>query len=448
MLIKLVSPRMSLRPMDSEFKRRMSPSLSLTTLAALTPPEHEVTVGDENVGRLDTSDSPGLVGITVNVDTARRAYAVADEYRRKGVPVVLGGIYASSNPEEGLLHADAVCVGEAEDVWERIIRDAAAGSLCGVYRHPVPSDLARTPAPDWDAVERKKYLYTNVICSSRGCPFACDFCYNSCDYVHHEYRNRPVDAVVREIEAMGTKQVMFIDDNFIGDPEAALRLIGRLRRMDLAWHAAVSSNLVHYPELLDGMAASGCKSLFIGFESINPESVRSVNKKQNRVSLYEKLAAMVHERGIMINASLAFGFDHDTLSVFPDTLAWLVANRIETMTAHILTPYPNTRLHKRLIAEGRIVDFDTAHYNTAYAVFEPKHMTREQLREGYLWMYRKFYSFANIFRRMPAEPAQRMPYLLFNFGYRKFGKITSLLGRLGLMRAIGKLGRKLSYHIG
>lgn len=149
----------------------------------------------------------------------------------------------------------------------------------------------------------------------------------------------------------------------------------------------------------------------------------------------------------MINASLVFGFDNDTPDVFKSTLDWLVQNKIETMTAHILTPYPGTLLYKRLLNDGRIIDFDTNHYNTANVVFIPKNMTAKQLKDGYLWIYDQFYSFKNIIKRLPEDKKQRIPYLLFNFGYRKFGKIISILGKIGLMSFIGKMGRKLSYNI-
>ena len=240
---------------------------------------------------------------------------------------------------------------------------------------------------------------------------------------------------------------MFIDDNFIGNPQHAMDLIQKMKPLKLAWHAAVSTNIVHMPKLLDAMRDCGCKSLFIGFESINDESIKSVHKVQNNILLYEKLIQELHSRGIMINASIVFGFDNDNPNVFRNTLDWLIRNKIETMTAHILTPYPGTVLYKRLKKDGRILDFDTNHYNTANVVFKPQNMTSEELYKGYLWVYDQFYSFKNILKRLPENKKQRASFLLFNFGYRKFGKITSLLGKFGFMNFIGKLGRKLAYNI-
>ena len=447
MHIKLIAPRMSLRPMDSEFKRRMSPSIALLTVAALTPAGHDVTIEDENVEPLHLDDRPNLVGITVNVDTSARAYEIAAAYRRAGVPVVLGGIHVSANPEEALQHADMVCVGEAEGVWEQILGDVQQGRFRRRYQNARPADLAMTPAPRWELLDRSKYLYTNIVCASRGCPFRCDFCYNSADYVHPGHRRRPVGNVVREIEALGTKHVMFIDDNLIGDIAWARDLVRAIAPLGLKWNAAVSTTIGQHLDLLDEMVQSGCQSLFIGFETVNQESVRSVHKRQNHVAGYDRLIGELHARGIMVNASLVFGFDHDGPDVFRQTLAWLVRNKVETMTAHILTPYPGTVLFRRLEEQGRILDYDWSHYNTSRVVFRPRLLTPEQLRRGYMWIYRQFYSLRNIIRRLPDTPRQRPAYLLFNLGYRKYGKFTSLLGCSGLMHSLGRVARRLAYGI-
>ncbi len=433
--------------MDSEYKRRLSPSLSLLTVAALTGSEHQVDIEDENTRRLSLDGDPDLVGITVNVDTSTRAYEIAREYRKRGVPVVLGGIHASANPEEGLKHADAVCIGEAEGLWSRILSDARGGRLKQRYYDERPADLATTPIPRWDLLDESQYLYTNIMCASRSCPFQCEFCYNSCDYNHHEFRNRPLENVLAEIRRMKTRHVMFIDDNFIGNVAWTRDFVRAVKPMGLIWNAAVSVNIGSHLDLLDEMRESGCQSLFIGFETINQESLNSVNKLQNHTGAFDRIIREVHQRGIMINASIVFGFDHDRPGVFRDTLDWLVGNKIETMTAHILTPYPGTVLHKRLLEEGRITDLDWTHYNTAHVVFEPKHLTKEELYRGYIRIYDEFYSLKNILRRRPDDRKQWIPYFMFNLGYRKFGKLTSKLSRFGLMHSIGAFARRLAYGI-
>ena len=438
---------MSLRPMDSEFKRLMSPSLSLLVLAALTPIEHSIIIEDENANSLHLDDSPDLVGITVNVDTSNRAYQIAEYYRNKKVPVILGGIHVSANFEEALQFADSVCVGEAENVWLQILADVSIDQIKPKYYSTTMADPSKIPIPRWSLIQSKKYLYTNIIVASRGCPFKCEFCYNSCNYVHHQYRNRPIANVLEEINRLKTKHVMFIDDNLIGDIAWIRAFIEEIKPLGLKWNAAVSVNILNYLDLLDQMQESGCQSLFIGFESINEQSIQSVQKFQNKRKNYECLIDELHKRGIMVNASIVFGFDHDSYQVFRNTLDWLIENKVETMTAHILTPYPGTVLYQRFFAEGRIIDFDLSHYNTSNVVFIPKQMTQEELLKGYLWIYKEFYSFKNIFKRMPDHPKQKVPYLLFSLVYRKFGKVISKITNFGLMNSLGKLARKLSYDI-
>lgn len=443
--IRLIAPRMELRPMDSTYKRRMAPSLSLLTVAALTPPPHIVTIEDENIRPIDLDEPADLVGMTINVHTAYRAYALAKAFRKRGVPVVLGGIHASAVPEEAERHAEAVCVGEAEDIWPRILDDAVRGDFRGIYQSDGPADLSRAPLPRRDLLPENDYLYSNIVSASRGCPFACDFCYNSCAYAIHGHRTRPVSQVVDDIRALKLRHVMFIDDNLIGNLPWARELLAALQPLHLTWHAAVSANIGEHPGLLDAMAESGCKSLFIGFESVNPAVLRAIHKRQNRAESYGRTISAIHERGMMVNASLVFGFDGDTAAVFPETLDWLVAHRVESMTAHILTPYPGTRLFAQMKAAGRITDWNWSHYDTARVVFRPESMSADELEQGYRWIYRNFYSLGNIMRRMPAPGPRRIPFLIFNLGYRKFGALTAPLMRGRLMGVMGKVARRVAY---
>jgi len=434
--------------MDSDLKRMMSPSLSLVTIASLTPEKYDVIIEDENIRGIDFDSKCDLVGINVNVDTFTRASEISYQFRKRGTKVVFGGIHASSNPKEMHHHCDSVLIGEAEGVWEKLLDDFDKSRLKSIYQNNSGTNLSEFPIPKWSYADTSKYLYHNIIVTSRGCPFKCDFCYNSGKYARRKYRNRPIDDVIFEISQMKTKQVLIIDDNFIGNPKWTKEFIERIKPMGLTWSAAVSTDMVYHKDLIDDFAESGCKSLFIGFESINEKSIQSVGKRQNKISKYEELIKLLHDRNIMVNASLVFGFDNDDKSVFKNTLNWLIKNKIETMTSHILTPYPGTKLYERLEKEGRIIDNDLTHYNTSNVVFQPKNMTPRELRSGYLQMYKDFYSFKNIMKRLPVKPTAVKPFLLFNFGYRKFGKITAFIGRLGFMDKIGYLSRKLSYGIG
>ena len=206
-----------MRPMDSAWKTRMSPPLSLLVLGALTSSDHKVTIEDENIERVSTKDTPDLVGITVKVDTVCRAAKIALAYRRRGIPVVVGGIHATTCPEECGRFADAVVVGEAELIWPQLLNDAIHGKLQKVYRNTEPIDTSQVPVPRWDLIKEKGYLFTNTIRIGRGCPWRCDFCYNSSENIDAHYRMKPVANILREIDSLGVRHVMFIDDNFISD---------------------------------------------------------------------------------------------------------------------------------------------------------------------------------------------------------------------------------------
>jgi radical SAM superfamily enzyme YgiQ (UPF0313 family) len=445
MKVKLICPRSTKRPMDSDWKTHMAPPLGLLVVGALTPPEHEVTLVDENVESLKLDDRPDVVGLSVKVDTVSRAAGIAAAYRRKGARVVVGGIHATACPDECLPLADAVVIGEAEEQWPGVLEDVARGTLKSVYRRDGPADLAASPIPRWNLLAGKDYLFTNTLTMSRGCPWQCEFCYKSAANVAPGYRMKPVPNILREIESLGTRHVMFIDDNFAGHPERARRLVRAMEPLGLTWHTAVSADIGRHGYLIEEMAAAGCRSLFIGFESVNGGSLAECGKHQNRIEEYQRTVRRIHASGMMVNASLVFGFDADGPDVFQNTLDWLVRNRIATMTAHILTPYPGTRLYQRLLAEGRILDTDRTRYNTAACVFRPKAMRPDELEAGHGWIYEQFYSWPNILRRWPAASSQVAAYLQFNLLYRKYGRLTCRVGRLAGMRNLARLAKALAY---
>jgi len=442
--ILLIQPMMNKRPMDTDLKTRMAPSLALLTLMNITPAGHEVRLTNENVETLDFSRIPDLVGITVTLDVMPRAKAIAEEFRKRGVPVVAGGIHVTCSPEDCISHFDSICVGPAERVWARIIADAGKRRLLREYRDLEGFSGREAASPLYRFAGSAKYLYTNVVTTSRGCPNRCAFCYNSCR--NRIYITRPIPDVIKDIRSLRTRHVLFIDDNFIGDPAYTRELLGQISGMKLIWSAAVTSRILEYPDLLDLMGQTGCQSLFIGFESINTNSLESVNK-DNNAALYEQLIEAIHSHGIMVNASMVFGLDGDDRFTFKRTLDWLVKMRVETLTSHILTPYPGTELYRRMEAAGRINDYNLEKYNTAHVVFTPLNMTKTELYKGYLWIYRNFYTLNNIIRRFPKHRKQRAAYLLFNLFYRKFGGLTSTLARILPMGTLGRLAARISYRV-
>ncbi|MBQ6715303.1 MAG: B12-binding domain-containing radical SAM protein [Clostridia bacterium] len=445
MYIKLIQPKMKKRPMDTDIKTHMAPPLGLLTVASLLRPHNKVVLENENIEKIHY-DKPDLVGISVTVDVLPRAIEIAQRFRQKGCIVVAGGIHITTAPETIPPDAfDVLCIGAAEGTWPDIIRDYESGRLMPVYRCNRKLESGEIAPPAYDFIDKGKYLYTNVLHASRGCPYRCDFCYNS--GANQPFVNREIGDVIREIKSIGRKHIMFIDDNFIGNRQWTIAFLNAIKPLKIRWNAAVSINVAEDREMLDLMKDSGCKGLFIGFESINQESIADVHKVQNGKTEYEKAVEEIHKRGIMINASFVFGLDADTKETFQKTCDWIVKNRIETVTSHILTPYPGTALYRRLQAENRITSDDLSLYNTSNVVFKPKNMTAQELMDGYLWLYKNVYSFKNIIKRLPREKSQRPAYLMFNLFYRKFGAITDALCKIIGYRQIGFLGELFSKYL-
>ncbi len=431
--------------MDTTLKTRMAPSLGLLTVAQVVRAEAEVEIINENVDDVIDYDSPtDIVGITVTVDILPRAAEIAAEFNKRGVPVVAGGIQITSCPDSARGIFDVLAVGFAEGTWPDILRDLRKGELKDTYLC-CKLEPEQILSPAYDLADNGKYLYINVISASRGCPFKCDFCYNSTINIRNSFLNRRIDDVISDIRTVNRRHIMFIDDNFIGNPKWTFEFLDRITPMKLKWNAAVSANVVEIPGMLDKMKESGCQGLFIGFESINENSIKSVHKGQNDMARYEYLVSEIHRRGMMINASFVFGLDGDDPSTFDRTLEWIIKNKIETVTSHILTPYPGTAQYYRLKAEGRITSDDQRCYTTSEVVFAPARMTASQLLDDYIDLYQRIYSIRNIIRRMPSH--QRIGYLLFNIFYRKFGKLTERICRFIGYTRLGYICERLSFKL-
>lgn len=432
--------------MDTDIKLHMAPPLGLLTIVNLLREEHTVSLENENIQSIDYTDEPDIVGISVTVDTLPGAVRIARRFRDKGIIVVAGGIHITtahdSIPKDAF---DVLCIGAAEGTWPDIIKDFENGTLKAVYKCHKKLKGKDIVSPAYDFLTKDQYLYCNVIHTSRGCPFRCDFCYNSSD--ERMYVNRDIEAVLQDIRAVRSKHIMFIDDNFAGNLVWLRELLNRLIPLGIKWNAAISLNALCDAALLDLMKRSGCQGLFVGFESIQADSISRVHKVQNNVENYEKAVKMAHDRGIMINASFVFGLDGDTPETFRTTLDWIVKNRIETVTSHILTPYPGTELYDRFKREGRILSNDLSKYNTAHVVFRPAQMSAQELYDGYIWIYKQIYSVKNILKRIPADKSQRVAYLLFNFFYRKYGRFTDLVCKIITYKNVGILAEKLSRYL-
>lgn len=446
MRVKLIQPKMKKRPMDTDIKIRMAPPLGLLTIVSLLRDRHTVTLENENIEPIDYNEPADVVGISITVDVLPRAAEIAARFREKGIPVVAGGIHITTAAETIPADVfDVLCIGAAEGTWPAIMDDLEKGELKSVYRCRKPLCGTEIVSPAYDFIDRRKYLYCNVVHTSRGCPFRCDFCYNSAS--ERGYVNREINDVIADIRAVRSKHILFIDDNLAGNPAWTREFLQAILPMKIKWNAAVSINAVKDTELLDLMKVSGCQGLFIGFESISPQSIDTVHKVQNQTAGYEEVIRRIHERGIMINASFVFGLDGDTPETFRRTLDWIVENKIETVTSHILTPYPGTALYERMRNEGRILTDDLSLYNTANVVFRPLQMTEKELYDGYIRIYKQIYSWKNILRRLPENKEQRAAYLLFNLLYRKYGKVTDVLCKCITYKRIGILAEKWSHYL-
>ncbi|HMK52502.1 MAG TPA: radical SAM protein [Thermodesulfobacteriota bacterium] len=397
--------------------------LTLTTLAALTPPDIEVKITDENVDPIDFEEDVDLVGVTGMVMHAPRAYKIAQRFRQRGIPVVMGGPHASSLPSEAKEHVDAVVIGEAENVWEGLIEDFKRGCLKPFYQAAAFCTMEGLPFPRLDLLRKNAYMTINCAQTTRGCPHRCDFCHVT-HFFGKTYRCRPVDEVIEEVKRLEGDFLVFIDDNIAGNRRYAKELFLRLKPLKKQWASQASMTLTRDPELLRLAAESGCVSLFIGVESLSSENLKDVNKSFNQAHQLEEAMKALHDHDIMVLAGFIFGLDHDDEGVFERTLRFCERNRIELPSFFLLTPLPGTALFQRMEAEGRLLHKDWAQYNGATVVFKPRLMTEETLQRGFNWACREGYSWGSIFKRV-FHPQQRFfTRVLSNIAYRSIAQKT------------------------
>jgi radical SAM superfamily enzyme YgiQ (UPF0313 family) len=427
----LINPFYPKDPHASFGKHVLTPSLALTSIAASTPPEWKVRYWDENLlqGPPPWAPFPQVVGITVHLTFAERAYALARWYRQRGAKVVLGGLHVLSCPDEAAPHADALAIGEGVQLWATILRDAEAGELKPVYRGDFRRPYREEPAPRRDLLPRDSFLTTTSLIATRGCHNRCDFCYLSTDGLRMPYQVRDVEQVVEEFRADGQPYAVFIDNNLGSRPDYLRRLCRALRPLEKIWSAAVTIDVTDDPSLIREMALAGCTGVFVGFESLANDNISAAGKKSPRTEDYTRRVAVLHRYGIQVNGSFVLGFDHDHPDVFERTVEWIEENRLECATFHILTPYPGTPLFAQMQAEGRILHRNWELYDTGHVVFQPRHMTPEQLAEGYVWCYERLFSHASIWRRRPRDLRAVLPYLAMSYLYKRSNRFWHWLIR-------------------
>ncbi|MBN1485205.1 MAG: B12-binding domain-containing radical SAM protein [Chloroflexia bacterium] len=433
MNVKMILPALTeaKSPFWRPIKYSLFPPLGLATLAGYLDDGDEVVIQDEHVETLDLDDTPDLVVIQVYITSARRAYELAEHYRARGAHVALGGLHVTALPEEAAPHADTIFLGPGEDTWPAFLADFLAGRPGPVYRSRRRT-LVGMPPLRRDLIQRHLYLVPNSIVVSRGCPHSCDFCYKDSFFQGgRSFYTQTVEAALAEIERLPGRHLFFLDDNLFAAPAFARDLFEGMRGMGRIWQAAATVSAVLRPGLLERAAACGLRSLFVGFETLNAESLRQQGKLHNLDQDYGAAIRRMHDLGVMVNASFVFGMDADDPAVFARTVEWALEQGIETATFHILTPYPGTALYRRLEAEGRILHRDWDLYDTRHAVFRPAGMSVDELEAGYWRAYADFYRWSAIWRAAASKPdwPQRLRHLAYSGGWKKFEPLWDLLIR-------------------
>ena len=372
--------------------------LSLLSVAACTPDDIEITITDEQVEPVIFDEPFDLVGITFMTALASRAYELASEYRKRGVPVVFGGYHTSLHAKEALRHCDAVCIGEAESTWPRLIDDYTSGRIERVYQSNTPADLSTLKWPRHDLIKKRHYITVNAVQAGRGCPNSCEFC-SVAAFFHNRYRHRPVRDVIAEISSLKEKFFVFVDDNITAEPEYAKELFRRLEPLKKRWISQASITAADDDELIRLAARSGCKGLFVGIETLSEKNLNSLNKGFNDTNSYLHSIDRMRDNGIGVEAGIIFGMDDDDVGVFERTLDFCERAKIDAVQASILTPLPGTALYERYRAQDRIIDTDWSHYDYRHVVFKPRLMAPEQLQDGADWFIQQFYGTGSIAKR-------------------------------------------------
>lgn len=429
MKILLISP--AVNAVKRTNKGLRMPQLALYIIEGLTPPEHEVKLVEEEAEILDFDEPCDLVGISCMTATAPRSYKIAGEFKRRGKKVILGGVHPTILPDEALKHADSVVIGEAEGVWETLLCDFQNGTLKKTYHNPEP-DLTKYVPKNFSRVIQKRLFNVIPIMTTRGCPYNCDFCCVT-NLFGKKIRHIPIENVLRDIKESRARNIMFLDDNIIGHPKYAKELFRAIKPLKIKWVGQASISLVKDSELLQLASESGCKALFIGLESVSTNQLKSMHKSIKEIAHLESALKKINKMGILIHASMIFGFDEDTQKTFEDTYRFLVKNKIGTVSFNILTPYPGTKTFEKLKKEGRILTTDWQYYDHNTVVFSPLKLSPAELQEGKTIVRKKFYSLSCVLQRLVGNLNNPHIFLAMNYGHMKQVKVEEK--RIPLLKA-------------
>ena len=431
MKVKMILP--ALAEAESSFwrpiKYSLFPPLGLATLAAYLSPDDEIDLQDQHVEELELNDSPDLVIIQVYITNAYRAYKIADHYKSQGAYVLLGGLHVTSLPNEAAPHANTIFLGPGEETFPQFLNDFKNKKPKKVYTSSIRT-LDKIPPIRRDLIKRNRYLVPNSIVVTRGCPHHCSFCYKDAFYEGGKsFYTQIVDDALAEIDRLPGRHLYFLDDHLLGNSKFASELFEGMEGMNRIFQGAATVDSILRGNLIEKAAKAGLRSLFVGFETFSPANLKQSNKKQNLEKDYIKAVNRLHSLGIMINGSFVFGLDDDDKDVFKRTVDWGVQNSITTSTYHVLTPYPGTRLYKNMEQEGRILTKNWDLYDTRNVVYQTTNLTAEELKNGYDWAYKEFYSWSNIAKASFKHKSNKhkLKHLLYSGGWKKFEPLWNFL---------------------
>jgi radical SAM superfamily enzyme YgiQ (UPF0313 family) len=453
----------------SERRAVWFPKLSLPVIAAYTPADWDVVLVDEAVQDIDFDQPCDLVGLSIMTCYAPRAYEIATEFRKRGKPVVLGGVHPTYCPDEALRYSDAIVCGEAEDLWPQVVSDFESGTMKRIYQMGAFPSLEQYRNPRVDLLSPDAYMTRQCSFTTRGCHFDCEFCSVS-PFNGKTTRRRPVPEVIKELKQVqqwirselvermrndslwkafvtGLRIRIGIEDGtifaFVDDLHNSNRAYCRelwtaLKPLNIKWGCQSTLFLGDDREMVKLAAESGCVSVFVGMESLDEDCLEETNKPFNRVKKFSDEIKMFHDHGIMVNPGIVFGFDNDDEAVFERAVEFLVKNRVELAYFNVLTPLPGTALYERYNSAGRIFDRDWAKYDGKHVVFYPSRMSPEQLQEGFFWANHQFYSLPSIWYRLAGTKQRFIARLEMNREFRKLVKRSCPKGTLSPVATVLK----------
>jgi len=375
------------------------PQITFPVLAAVTPNDYDITMIDEKTHRINFDKKYDIVGISVNTMDAVRAYEIADIFRKKGRTVILGGCHVSALPNEAKQRADSIVIGEAEEIWPRLLKDFEKGELQPYYQAEKPPNPELIPIPKREILNRI-FLETGVQ-TSRGCPYRCKYCYIGNSDHGRTYRKRSLDDVVNEMKKIPQKIIVSYDASLTIDTEHTKSLFKAIKKLHKNLICLGNINMLNKDdELLKISKEAGCIQWNIGFESIAQKSINEVEKNTNAVEDYLKTIEKIHSYGMNVHGFFMFGFDNDNAKIFQNTLDFIKKSKIDSVDINILTPFPGTPIYNELQKQDRILTKDWSNYNYNNVVFKPKNLTESEIKKGVELIYKDFYSFQEITKRL------------------------------------------------